>query len=348
MINTIVLNLLEAQVTLYATAPGGGTGPTTALWSGQVAERLTVREQWLTAETRPTGAPYPVKHPLVPQYEIAIDRVWALPLDNLAGFKPSDQEYVLEVIWTEEETGTWHRRMFYGVTIASRSFEPRSIESEFVDGQEFAAQYFLADSGTLAVAPSSVVATPLLVYWSGTDGYLVLYNYNDTDDANGFVLADGVTADSRATIAKDGSSIAFDGTDTPVLAPSADGITVAALHDSLPTDLPQLLFYSGTTLLAVVSTTGFWARVIADGALPGTDGFQLQYQGVTVGKMVPGTSAASRAFSFGTKMARFPSLFASAARGKMPCTGRRVPSSANSPTKRYSSALKRMSSAASK
>src|ERR1035438_1269246 len=141
MQNTIILDLIEAKVTLY-TVQADGLSLGTALWSGQVAERLTVREQWVVLETRPSGAPYPIKHPLVPQYEVSIDRVWALPLNNLAGFSPTNQTYVLEVIWTEEDTQQRHRRRFYGVTIEERSFAPQSIESEFVDGQQFAAQYF--------------------------------------------------------------------------------------------------------------------------------------------------------------------------------------------------------------
>ena len=71
----------------------------------------------------------------MPQYEISIDRVWALPLSELAGFSPTNQTYVLEVIWTEEESQQWHRRRYYGVTIASRSFAAQNIESEFVDGR---------------------------------------------------------------------------------------------------------------------------------------------------------------------------------------------------------------------
>lgn len=287
MLNTILLNLLEAQVTLYATNANGSLGA--AIWSGQVAERLSVRERWLTVETRPTGAAYPVNHPLVPQYEISIDRVWALPLSQLAGFQPTSQNYILEVIWTEDETRQWHRRMFYGVTIAERSFASQAIETEFLDGQEFAAQYFLADGGTAEDQPSAVVAVPRLVYWSGPDGYRVLYNYDDT---NGFVLADGANTSGRATIAHDGSSILFDGTAAPVLATLATGITVTGLHDTIPTDLPQLMFYYGTSLLAVVSKGGFWARVIEDGTLPGTTGFQLQYQGATVAEIVPGESVA--------------------------------------------------------
>ena len=101
MQNTIILDLIEAKVTLYTVA-ADGVSLGSALWSGQVAERLTVREQWVVLETRPAGAPYPIKHPLVPQYEVSIERVWALPLNNLAGFSPTNQTYVLEVIWTED------------------------------------------------------------------------------------------------------------------------------------------------------------------------------------------------------------------------------------------------------
>ena len=84
MQNTIILDLIEAKVTLY-TVQADGLSLGTALWSGQVAERLTVREQWVVFETRPAGAAYPIKHPLVPQYEVSIERVWALPVRMVKG-----------------------------------------------------------------------------------------------------------------------------------------------------------------------------------------------------------------------------------------------------------------------
>jgi len=293
MINTIVLDLLEAQVTLYAVAADGVTLGA-ALWSGQVAEKLTVREQWITLETRPTGAAYPVKHPLAPQYEISIDRVWALPLSNLVGFSPTNQTYVLEVIWTEEESQQWHRRRFYGVTITSRSFGTQNIESEFVDGQEFAAQYVLVDAGGAGEPPSPVVAMPLVVFWSGSDGYYPLYTY---DTLSGFLLADGESTTGHATIALDGSSITFFGATGPVLVTTAAGpnlglgVTVGELHDTLPTGTPQLQFFLGTTLLGVVSPAGLWARVIADApsgvALPAAVGFEFEYASAPVMVMNP-------------------------------------------------------------
>ena len=292
MQNTIILDLLEARVTLYTTA-ADGLSLGNALWSGQVAERLTVREQWVVLETRPAGTPYPIKHPLVPQYEVSIDRVWALPLNNLPGFSPTNQTYVLEVIWTEEDTQQWHRRTFYGVTIASRSFGAQNVESEFVDGQEFAAQYVLVDAGGASYPPQPVIAMPLVVFWSGSDGYYPLYTY---DTLSGFLLASGESTTGHATIAMDGSSITFFGATGPVLASTAAGATVGELHDTLPTGVPQLQFFLGTTLLGVVSPAGLWARVIADassgGPLPAAVGFEFEYAGVPVMVMNPALSTA--------------------------------------------------------
>ena len=288
MQNTIILDLIEAKVTLY-TVQADGLSLGTALWSGQVAERLTVREQWVVLETRPSGAPYPIKHPLVPQYEVSIERVWALPLNNLAGFSPTNQTYVLEVIWTEEDTQQWHRRTFYGVTIASRSFGAQNVESEFVDGQEFAAQYVLVDAGGASYPPQPVIAMPLVVFWSGSDGYYPLYTY---DTLSGFLLASGESTTDHATIAADGSSITFFGATGSVLVTTATGVTVGELHDTLPTGLPQLLFFLETTLLGVVSPAGLWARVLVDGALPAVTGFEFEYAGAPVMVMNPANCTA--------------------------------------------------------
>ena len=251
-LDTVLLNLLEAQITLYAINGSGGLGA--AIWSGDVAERLSVREKWINVETRPSGAEYPVQHPLVAQYEITIDRVWALPLSNLTGFQPTNQTYILDVLWTVDPLGSevgarsWHRRTFYGVTISARSFAPQTVETEFTDGQEFGAQYFVAGSGVWGTGSAAaglppVVANPLWVQWVGSDGILPLYNYSS---GSGFTEIITGQAVSRAVIASDGSGIAFAG-NAAVLTTAAGAVTVAQLHDVLPLDLPRLVFYQGTT-----------------------------------------------------------------------------------------------------
>ena len=284
--NAILLNLLEARVTLYATRPDGSLGA--PIWSGQEAERLTVRERWIKVETRPSGARFPRQHPLVPQYDLSIDRVWSLPLINLLGFQPTDQTYILEILWTEEDLGQWHRRTFYGVTLDARSLTSQTIETEFVDGQEFQAQYFVADSGGGYTAPNPPVAVPWRVVWSGLDGTWPLYSY---DPATGFAEQAGAAASTHAVIAADGSSIQFAGSGVPVLATSATGVSVADLHDQLPATGPQLRFLQGETLLAVVTPLGLWARVLRDGALPAA-GIALKYAGSPVAMLAAGAAVA--------------------------------------------------------
>lgn len=286
MNNSILLNLLEARVTLYATQPDGTLGP--SLWSGAPVERMTVHERWLSVETRPTGAKYPRQHPLVAQYELSLDRVWALPLNQLAGWHPQAQDYVLDVVWIEEDAGDWHRRTFYGVTVDERAFEAADMEHGFVDRQSFRAQYFLLETGSQFVVPTPTVAVPYRVLWSGPDGSWLLYNYTE---AGGFVAAPDAAAESHATLASDGSSVRFAGAPAPALATNATGVAVGELHDRLPPTGPQVQFYRGNTLLGVVTPEGFWARNLRDASLP-EEGFALKHQAVTVGRIGSGVSAA--------------------------------------------------------
>jgi len=283
MFNNVLFTLLEAQVTLYTTNADGTLGA--PLWSGQVAERLAVRERWITVETRPTGIPYPVQNPLVPQFTVEIDRVWALPLGQLNGFNPDAENYILDVLW--QEGPVWHRRTFYGVTINARSFASQTIETEFADGQEFQAQYFIPASGS-GSPPGPVQATPLTVQYVDNTGSLALYDY--TPDA-GFTEVTAGQAVSRAVIANDGSSIQFAGAGAPVLVTTAAGVTVAQLQDGVPATLPRLEFYAGSQRLATITATGLWARNFQDTTLP-AGGFGLEYADAAVGAIAPGVTAA--------------------------------------------------------
>jgi len=282
--NTILLTLLEATVTLYATRADGSLGG--ALWSGAVAENLICRERWLKVETRPSGRAYPKGHPLVAQYEIEIGRVWSLPLNQLAGFKADGQTYILDVLWVEEDTQAWQRRTFYGVTITGSSLASRDIDTGFIDGQEFQAEYFVPDSGWTGVAAAPVQTVPLVVMWNGDDGRRPLYTY-----ANGVFTAVDATSD-RAMINSDGSQILFAGMTGPVAETTAAGWTVAGLHDDFPVTWPRLDFYYGGTLLAAVTAEGVWARALADGELPASPAFQLNYQGTPVAALTPGLATA--------------------------------------------------------
>ena len=278
-INQIVLSLLEARVTLYPATTGGAPVLTAPIWTGAPAEKLSVRERWRIKETTPTGARYPRRHPLIPDYEIALGRVWLLPAD-LTGWSAGWQNYVLDVTWTEEETGQWHRRTFYGVTIGERGLDSRDIESGFTDDQSFAAQYFVPASG--AGYPAAIAATlPYLVTHTGTDGVpVLLYTYDpataqftavaDTagratlgyDAGNNFVA---VMAGQRCLTCLSSPAQRFRAA-MPYRKPAsyrsgARGLLAGALQTAtvpVPAELPRLDFYQGTLRLATVTASGIY------------------------------------------------------------------------------------------
>jgi len=131
------------------------------------------------------------------------------------------------------------------MTIASRSFGRRTSSPSLWTGRNLPrSTSWWMRAGELPAATFDRHAAG--VFWSGSDGYYPLYTY---DTLSGFLLADGESTTGHATIAPDGSSITFFGATGPVLVTTAAGVTVGELHDTLPTGLPQLQFFLGTTLL---------------------------------------------------------------------------------------------------
>lgn len=269
-LNMVALNLLEAQLTLYPANADGSPDTTRPIWSGAPAERLTTRERWIVVETRPTGARHPRKHPLVAQYGLSIGRVWALPLSNLTGFHPDETSYVLDVVWRDEEPSgqrPWHRRTFYGVTIAERDFDSQEIAGGVLDNQEFEAQSFLPDEG-FGEVPAVVADAPYVVYWRDRSGAIPLYSYNPVSHA--FTAIGPVSG--RATIGYTANrlAIAFSGAAGNALATLPEGLAVAGLFQRTPDNsaLPRLDFYFGSTRVGSVSVAGLWAREFRDDLAP--------------------------------------------------------------------------------
>lgn len=256
--NQLAYTLIEATLTLYGTNADGSPVLTAPIWNGPKAEGFKANAKWIVVKTRPTGATYPRNHPLVPEWSINIARVWALPLEALDGFQPGPGNYVLDVVWVEEETLQWHRKTFYGVTINEHELDAREIDGGFTDGQTFDAQYVAISSGEWPV-PALGASLPYQVIYSGADGVVPLYSY-DTGTAAFTALTDTT---GRATIGYSGSlfQIRFNGGD-PVVESNASGLGLSAALEAVPfpDELPRLDFYYGTTRLATVSENGLWAR----------------------------------------------------------------------------------------
>ncbi|MDE2107413.1 MAG: hypothetical protein KGL39_60010, partial [Patescibacteria group bacterium] len=219
--NQVVMNLLEATVTLYPANADGTPQLASPVWSGAAAERLQARGNWLRQETRPSGRAYPAKHPLVAQYQVDIGRVWVTD-DVLAptGFAADYTRCVLDVTWVNEDTQQWHRKTFYGVTIAGQEWNARDIESGLLEDQSFEAEYFVPDSGVLSSPSVPPISgnLPYYVQYTDASGSLLLYSY---DPATNLFTAQADT-NGRAVVGYTGGvfGIQFAADSQPVVATS--------------------------------------------------------------------------------------------------------------------------------
>ena len=182
--NTLCLQLLEATVTLYPANADDSPQTDAPIWSGAPAENLRLPEKWIKRQTRPSGAAYPVNHPLIPEYEITIGRVWVLETANLAGWQTGAGRYVLDITWVEAETLDWHRQTYYGVTVSERGQDARDVENGFLENQVFDAQYCVPAGGPAGSLPPLLpAAVPSTVVYTDATGSLTLYAYNATTNS---------------------------------------------------------------------------------------------------------------------------------------------------------------------
>lgn len=255
----LALNLLECVLTLYPQNADGTPNLDAPIWSGVPAQNLRVADRWIKVETRPTGAPYPIKHPLVPQFEISVERVWALSAENLAGVIPDQGTCVLDIAWTEEFSGQWHRETYYGVTISDRNRASRNEEQGFTEGLTFDAQYYVLDSGQGAAPPITGTLPMQVIYVDGGSS-IPIYNYNPASQA--FTQTQSGLAPSLASLAAGNGwpfEIVFAPNQYPVLWLDTSGTTWTFNLVSgapLASATPRLDFYIGPTRVASLDASG--------------------------------------------------------------------------------------------
>jgi hypothetical protein len=223
-----------------------------------------------------------------PQYEVAIGRVWAFEDSDLSGFVPAKTGYVLDVVWTDEDGGGWHRETFYGVTIAGRNRASRGEDREFADNQTFDAQYSVPGSGTGTPPEISSRLRYLVRYVSPTEN-IVLYTV--TGDWYFTETTPGQAA-SRVTLTytPDQSGkfeIWFAGQDWPALRVRSDSVTefMQSVQGSVGkfAGEPRVDFYYGSSRLGSVTIQGVLygpAGCVEKSVLP--DGAGLQFFGGSV------------------------------------------------------------------
>ena len=308
----IALSLLESTVTLYPTDATGAPILASPIWSGVTVENLTIKERWLKTETKPTGAPYPRKHPLIQQYELSLGRVWSLQLPTSdGGLIITPQRYVLDIVWQDEDSNDWHRETFYNVTISDRSKTSRDIESGFTDEQIFEAEYMAPPTGGDGSIPIPAISAtlPLVVRYVPVGGSSLggvdLYAYDPT--AHTFTEAVSGISTGRATLAYSGSAgtqafaITFSGAGSPSLAISSAGVlTATAVNQGAPSsaETPRLEFYYGTQRLASLTSAGtLWAPAFTNASPTAGAGIFALYGGGVIRVTIAGSGVVAGVFS---------------------------------------------------
>jgi hypothetical protein len=275
VINKTLLTLPEATLTFHPTKANGEPLLTKKLWTGYLENSLRIQEQWRVLDVRPTGSRALKHRPLAKSYQISIERPWVMTYPELKDFVPGRGPMVLDVVWVDEQTGAWHRNVFYGVTIRDRSRAAQDVESGFTDAQVFDAEYFIADSGAPDVPVPEISATlPLIVTWQGETGAAEIYKFNPA--TNLFEEFTAGAATGLATIEYDPDFatgdliITFDGEVAESLRVGVDGTILPAFITGgpVPGDLPRLDFTVGGKRIATLTKTALFAANLVDAAVP--------------------------------------------------------------------------------
>lgn len=257
----------EAALTLYAADGDGAPVVASPLWSGTCQNQFRHSENWMGRETRPTGAAYPVSHPLVARHSLRIGRTWALDMADMAGWRPAaDQTYVLDVLFREDpESGErWHRKVFYGVKIDARSFAAPGPDTGAEDEQEWSAQYCVESGGVSGEPPALAATVPYVVNYVDATGVTALYSYAQATHT--FTATASTTG--RATLL-DGNGelhVVFSG-DSGASVSVADGeLDAPGMFQSNPGPaVPRLEFWVAGVRVATVTRAGLWSAGFTEG-----------------------------------------------------------------------------------
>jgi hypothetical protein len=255
----------EADIAVYLSDASGNTvGGASPIWLGGTPSKSNFSDGFKEEEANISGQPGVNIQHLEETHGIELENVWMARADQpVGGVVPVEvlgldrnQFYSIAIIWTDEETGVWVKRVYYGVKLPELSM---STENQVMaQKMKFEGGTMLQTAGTPQQAPDEGVALYGRVQYVNTLGQATdIYTYDF-----------GTRVFSPVGGGVPGNSVGWDGTENEITVAGMVALIVTEAGQVQVEQLsaggtynnpPRLDFYAGASRIASVSAAGVLA-----------------------------------------------------------------------------------------
>jgi hypothetical protein len=256
----------EADVVVYQSDMFGNVAGNDAVWLGGTVNKSNFQDGYKTEEANQSGVPVPNMRQLEEQHVIELENVWMVQVAAGPAFAaptiPRDQFYAVVIIWTDEETGVWVKRVYAGVEL--RELSMGSDSEVFVQKLRIEGGVMQQTCGILAESVPSEDATILgMVRYVSPREQVDLYTFDFTNPQEGFQVINPAALAGRGSIGPGTSSgyqISVAGAVAleiyaggHVSVNQVVGIGGSYVYNNA---IPRMEFYAGSSRIASLSAAG--------------------------------------------------------------------------------------------
>jgi hypothetical protein len=256
----------EADVVVYQSDMFGNVAGDDPVWLGGTVNKSNFQDGYKTEEANKSGVPVTIMRQLEEQHVIDLENVWMVQVAAGPAFAapaiPRDQFYAVVIIWTDEETGVWVKRVYAGVEL--RELSMGSDSEVFVQKLRIEGGVMQQTCGVLAESVPSEDATILGVVRYVSPGEQVdLYTFDFCNPQGGFQVINPAVLPGRAAMGPatpSGYQISVAGAVAMEIdgsgQVSVNGVTCLGGSYVCANSVPRLEFYAGLSRIASLSATG--------------------------------------------------------------------------------------------
>lgn len=279
----------ECEMVVYrADEAGAPTGEIEYL--GGCENKLEIEQGYAEERAERSGDGYARNQHLEETHVIQLENLWLTRYRKESGEEFYDsprigraQRFVVVMLWTDEESGVWHKRSYYGVQINPLNFN--SSQEYFSQTATMRASYYVPDHGRRPEEPTLQPTSLAFVRYVTSSGSVDLLSYDF--DARTFTALANPAGKVDLPGAGGGYLARILVGGVLALAIDADGVLlvkeIVATGGSFTSGLPRAEFFHGNLRYASLTAAGLLAvpNFLESPATPGlTDDFEFREGGL--------------------------------------------------------------------